>query len=83
VLDRRDNVIRVPDQSLRYSASRLDAGDQDLKTPPAGWARVWVLRNGRPTAVAVRLGLDDGVYIEVVEGDLLPGDQLFLGEGGD
>ena len=51
VLDRRDNVIRVPDQSLRYSASRLDAGDQDLKTPPAGWARVWVLRNGRPTAV--------------------------------
>ena len=83
VLARRDNVIRVPDQSLRYSASRLDAGDQDLKTPPAGWARVWVLRNGKPIAVTVRLGLDDGVYIEVVEGDLLPRDQLILGEGGD
>lgn len=79
MVDRRDNVIRVPDRSLRYSASRLDAGDQDLKTPPPGWARLWILRNGKPTAISVRLGLGDGVYTEIVEGDLLPGDQLILG----
>ena len=78
MVDRRDNVIRVPDRSLHYSASRLDDGDQDLKTPPPGWARLWILRNGKPTAISVRLGISDGVYTEVVEGDLLPGDKLIL-----
>lgn len=82
VVDRRDDVIRVPNQSLRYSADRLDAGGRGGETPRSG-ARLWLLRNGKPTAVTVQLGLDDGAYTEVVEGDLLSGDQLILaGDGG-
>ena len=64
--ERRD-VLRVPDQALRYRAT-------------AGQDRVWVLRDGRPVAVAVVKGLDDDTNTEIVNGELKPGDQLILGE---
>lgn len=81
VVDRRDNVIRVPNQSLHYSANRLDAGGRGGATPQSD-TRLWLLRNGKPAAVTVQLGLDDSAYTEIVEGDLLPGDQLILAEDG-
>lgn len=81
VVDRRDNVIRAPERALHYSADRLGAGNPGADAPQSG-ARLWVLRNGEPTAVTVRLGLDDGAYTEIAEGDLLPGDRLILAENG-
>jgi HlyD family secretion protein len=73
--DRRDNVLRAPDQALRY----LEA---DLRVPPDGSSRLWILRAGKPTAIPVQLGLDDGIYTEIVKGDLQPGDELIIGERG-
>ena len=84
VVDQRDDVFRVPDQALRYSP-------RDLAVPNAsgepsasldGWSRLWILRDGKPTAITVRLGLDDGAYTEIVKGDVRPGDVLITGEGG-
>ena len=80
VVDRRDDVTRVSDRAMRYAADRLDAGDHGRERSPPGWARLWIVRDGKPIAVVVRLGLGDGVYTEVLEGDLRLGDQLILGE---
>jgi HlyD family secretion protein len=74
VAARRDNVIRIPDQALRYKPVGLRAG--------SGSAQVWVLRDNRPTAVALTLGLDDDSFSEVLSGDLKPGDMLILSEQG-
>ena len=74
VAARRDNVIRIPDQALRYKPVGLRAG--------SGGAQVWVLRDNRPTAVALTLGLDDDSFSEVLSGDLKPGDMLILSEQG-
>lgn len=79
VVDTRDNVVRAPDQSFRYSPDKVDASGRPAETP-RGEARLWLLRDGKPTAVAVRLGLDDGAYTEVVGGDLRPGDQVILAD---
>jgi HlyD family secretion protein len=77
VLDERDNVLRVPDQALRYAPSGLSGAT-------AGAARtgqhVWVLRNGRPAEVSITPGLDDGNFTEVLEGDLQEGDQVIIAE---
>ena len=78
-VDRRDNVLRAPDQALRYSPGNLKA---DWGTPPDGSSRLWILRAGKPTAIPIQLGLDDGIYTEIVEGDLQPGDELIIGERG-
>lgn len=85
VVDRRDDALRAPDQAMRYSpdrpaALRVGAGP---RTPPDASSQVWILRDGKSTAVSVRLGLDDGAYTEVVWGDLQPGDQAIVGEGMD
>jgi HlyD family secretion protein len=82
VVDRRDNVLRAPDQALRYSPAGHAAPSDSTgaRTPLAGWPQVWTLREGRPTAVPVQLGLQDGVYTEIVKGDLKPGDDLIISE---
>jgi len=95
VTARRDNVIRVPDQALRYTpaAAPATASAQTTKAaaqaPPAGAApaaaatrqgQVWVLANGKPVRVAVTLGLDDDTYTEIVGGELKPADRIILSE---
>lgn len=89
VTDRRNDVLRVPDQALRF----VPAGERGARSggnPPAagggspggagGGAQLWVLRHGQLTRVAVRTGLDDDTNVEIVSGDLQAGDQVVLGE---
>ncbi len=84
VVDRRDDVLRAPNQALRYSPRDLavpnGAGSQGM--PPDRWSRLWTLRDGKPAAITVQLGLNDGAYTEIVKGDLRPGEELIIGEGG-
>ena len=73
VTARRPDVLRVPDQALRYTPSGAPAA-------PAGTSRVWVLRGGKPVAVPIGRGLDDDTNTEILTGDLQPGDRVILGE---
>jgi HlyD family secretion protein len=85
VVGRRDDVLRAPSQALRYSpGGRVDPTDAaGPGALPGGASRLWVLRDGKPIAILVDLGLDDGVYTEVVKGDLHAGDDLIIGESHD
>ncbi|SDI35434.1 hypothetical protein [Paraburkholderia phenazinium] len=83
VIDQRENVLRVPDQALRFSPTGPgNAPASQPAAPPAGTgsARVWVLRDGRPVLVAIKTGLDDDTYTEVISGQLQPGDQVIVAE---
>jgi HlyD family secretion protein len=72
VTDERTDVLRVPNQALRYSPAGAGIGE-------AG-ARVWALREGKPVRVAVTLGVDDENFTEIAAGDLKPGDRVIVGE---
>jgi HlyD family secretion protein len=72
----RNDVLRVPDQALRYRPSI--ARPQTVSGSPA--AQVWVLRDGEPKAVPLSLGLDDDTYSEVLAGDLKPNDAVIVAE---
>jgi HlyD family secretion protein len=74
VTDQRVDVIRVPNQALRYAPNGL-AG-----AAPPGHAQVFVLRDGRPVAVPVATGLDDDGFTEIVSGELKPGDLVITAE---
>ncbi len=90
VVDSRVDVLRVPSKALRYQPSTAAAGGAGAngggtKGTEAGGAaargRLWLLQDGKPVAVAVRVGLDDGTWAEITGGELAVGDQVILGEG--
>ena len=69
VADQRSDVVRVPSQALRFVPSGGYRPSRHL-----GWttrsstaqAQVWVLRDGKPVAVPVDVGLDDDSFVEIV-----------------
>ncbi len=87
VTARRDNVLRVPAQALRFSPKSRRAGANDGTAAPAGQPaqargksprkkRVWVDNAGVLKPVSIATGLDDGNYVEVLSGDLKQGDMV-------
>ena len=74
VVDQRIDVIRVPNQALRYMPNGLAGAGQ------SGQAQIWVLRDGKPVSVPVVTGLDDDSFTEIVSGDVKPGDRIITAE---
>jgi HlyD family secretion protein len=76
VTAKRDDVLRVPLQALRFSPHKhaATAPDAPKRAHPLNQARVWINENGTLKPVTVTSGLDDGNNIEILTGDLKPGD---------
>ncbi|MDE2463656.1 MAG: efflux RND transporter periplasmic adaptor subunit, partial [Alphaproteobacteria bacterium] len=72
----RDNVLRVPNQALRYTPAGMPQENESARTP----TKLWVLSNGKPRPISVKIGLDNDVYTEVVSGDIRPGDRVITFE---
>ena len=78
---RRDDVVRVPDQAVRFTPSGMaSTTSSSAQAPESGKSQVWVMRDGHPERVIVKLGLDDETNAEVLEGDLKLGDKVIIGE---
>jgi HlyD family secretion protein len=76
IVDQRDDVLRVPNQALRYVPGGLSA----VQARNVAASKIWVLRDGEPVAVSIVPGLSDDNFTEIVKGDLHPGDQIITGE---
>ena len=73
----RKNVLRVPDQAFRYRPGGLAAR---AAAPVNGGAEVWTMRDGTPSRITVRTGIDDDSYTEILDGDIQEGDQVVTAE---
>jgi HlyD family secretion protein len=89
IVDERSDVVRVPNQALRYVPGGLTGGGTAGSIAPSGnstlanageGSRLWVLRDGQPVPLVVAPGLDDENFTEIVKGDLRLGDQVIVGE---
>lgn len=87
----RREVVRIPDQALRFSPGGLgaaNAGGAPQGAPPKAApapgsgqpAQVWVLSDSKLVAIPIRVGIDDGAYSELVSGDLRAGERVIIGE---
>jgi HlyD family secretion protein len=81
VTARRDGVLRVPVQALRFKPERRTHLQQPVTASQESdhgrkGSRVWVLRDNRLTRVPVMTGLDDGTFVAILSGDLHPGDEV-------
>lgn len=103
-IERREDVLRVPNASLRFTppgALPLEPPPKPpiqtnghgrgedrrrwrgIMNPPSDRGRVWVLTHAGPKAVSVRTGITDGSYTQIVEGDLLEGQEVIVGHSAD
>jgi HlyD family secretion protein len=75
------NAILNPEQQKRYA--ELAAETQANRASGSGGSgRVWVLdADGKPKAIAVRLGLTDGTLTEIISGDIVEGTDVIVGSG--
>lgn len=89
-VDSRSNALKVPNAALRWRPrGAAETAPRDLppqrlaeshgRRAPGAAGRVWVLREGAPVAVAVRLGLSDGMSTELVGGEIAEGDEVVVG----
>ena len=90
----RENVLRVSNSALRFkpsvtperSAASRPANRSASRPEGAGrgngrsGSTVFVLENGKPMPVRVKLGISDGRYTEILGGDLKEGDLLITEE---
>jgi HlyD family secretion protein len=82
VTDRRAGVLRVPLQALRFSPHRwrlgsTHSGNEDHYERSA---RVWVEEGTILKPIPIVRGLDDGTDVEVVSGNLRPGELVITDE---
>jgi len=76
---RRDNVLRIPVQALRFTPGKDKHGstNQSGADKSSRQRRVWLQdRDGTLKSVFIVTGLDDGNYVEVLSGDLKAGDMV-------
>jgi HlyD family secretion protein len=73
LVDERKDVLSVPEQALRFEPD----GDGDAASEGDGH-RVYVLKNGKPKAVPVGIGLEDGSRVEITSGELAPDDPVVV-----
>jgi HlyD family secretion protein len=83
VVDERAGALKVPNAALRWRPPEAD-GPADLPRPRPGERRstVYVLRNGEPRAVEVRLGLTDGASTEILGDAPAEGTEVVIGTAG-
>ena len=79
IIDQRPDAVRAPSRALRFKPS--GPSDPSSASPAeATQVRLWMLREGKPVAVPVTTGLDDDSFVEIIDGDVKPGDQVIVGE---
>jgi len=94
VTDRKDSALKVPNAALRFRPSGV-ASERPPQGGPAGQnappradpgtprglpGQVWVLgANGQPRPVALLLGISDGTFTEILDGDLADRQPVIVG----
>ncbi len=81
VVDQRKDVLRIPNEALRYMPARSAASRRSASSRRGGeQTDVWVLRGRTPVRVPVTTGLADDTRTAIVKGNLNTGDQVIIAE---
>lgn len=91
---KKDDALKLPPAALRFKPKTDDAGAKAEKgsSHPQGAGRgnsgknggrdqkVYLLKEGKPVASAVKTGIANNSSIELLESDLKEGDEVIVGQ---
>ncbi|MCX7724876.1 MAG: efflux RND transporter periplasmic adaptor subunit [Thermodesulfovibrio sp.] len=69
VVEEKKNVLKLPNAALRFRMPNTAASKEQ---------GVWVLREGKPVRVKVKIGISDGEWVELLEGDIKEGEEVIV-----
>jgi HlyD family secretion protein len=80
VIQMRHDVVRITNAALRFRMSErpTTAGSAAAANGEKRGPSIWVLESGKPRRVVITPGISDGVYTEVVSGDLKEGQNVIV-----
>ena len=81
LVDRRANTLKIPNAALRFRPPSPDGEPLAAQEKTRGPSQLWILDDGRLSGVAVKLGLSDEYFTEVLEGDVKEGQSVVVGSG--
>ncbi|HEY4719225.1 MAG TPA: efflux RND transporter periplasmic adaptor subunit [Candidatus Methylomirabilis sp.] len=81
LVDRRANALKIPNAALRFRPPSPDGEPLAAQEKTRGPSQIWILDDGRLSGVAVKLGLSDEYFTEVLEGDVKEGQSVVVGSG--
>ncbi|MDP1785499.1 MAG: efflux RND transporter periplasmic adaptor subunit [Sulfuricurvum sp.] len=82
ITDTLQNVALIPNAALRFTPPASNGNDEKEKKKKRAVddadksERVWVLKNGSPQKVKVRIGKTDGISTVLLSSTLKPGDRI-------
>ncbi len=83
--EERKDVLKLPNEALRFRPVQADGAPVKLEVRgreegPGIPGRVWLLKDGQPAPVSVRLGVSDGKNTEMLKGEIAEGAEIILGQ---
>ena len=81
LVDRRADALKIPNAALRFKPPSPDGEPLAAQEKTRGPSQIWILDEGRLSGVAVKLGLNDEYFTEVLEGDVKEGQSVVVGLG--
>lgn len=84
-VERRDRALLVPNSALRFKPADEDAGgsgreDKSKRRGGKAGSTVYVLKDGKPAPVPIKVGLTDNKQSEVLSGGLKAGDRVIVAD---
>ncbi|HQU31753.1 MAG: efflux RND transporter periplasmic adaptor subunit [Planctomycetia bacterium] len=83
---KEEGVLRIPNAALRYTPSEILKGEigqkslADKKFVKKTTSHIWVLDKEKIKHVAVKLGIGNDSFTEILEGDIKEGQEVVIGE---
>jgi HlyD family secretion protein len=82
--EERKDALKLPNEALRFRPIQADGTPVKLEVRsreegPGIPGRVWMLKDGKPAPMSVRLGVSDGKATEMLRGDIQAGQEIILG----
>jgi len=81
LVDSRADALKIPNAALRFKPPSPDGGPLAAQEKTRGLSQIWILDDGRLSGVAVKLGLSDEYFTEVLEGNVKEGQAVVVGSG--
>jgi len=80
VVNQKKDVLRVPNAALRYQPKDIESNADGKLTKSANQSVVYLLSENQPIPVNVTIGITDGNFTEIADGEIKAGNKVIISE---